>query len=649
MMPITRQAESAHNEEVAIEDDNRSVSTVASRSSKSIKAFYSPVKLSSTEENSLNLAFLRALVSGGVAFNFADDYYLSEWLRMIKPTYVLPSRTTLTDNHLVQLYTIACVERDSVLKEGDCFTCLWDGWTDVSHNSIYALMLLHNHESSELLDVINVSKERHTATNMVTMVRDIFDQCAVEDMMSIKCLVTDSPSVMIKFRREMIQEYPHLIGLPCALHVANTLCKDVCRVPKVAKIVKVNCKLVNFFTASHLWFAKANDWAKANNEHKYAFQSLCETRWYSMTKVCLSIQYYKAFLEDVQLLSGTVEEYPQIRRDVLECINDRHFVDNKEVVEVISPIADLIGQLEKARTTVADIVVEFVKLHICYKKMQDREIHVNPFVKPAMDLLSKRYKQYFTDPIYIVALFLSPKYRDFSVSKHFTVDAMVRECVKLGMKWKLNRKNCTQLAQDLTAYAENEFTSSQKEMTQCVFWKCTTQFSPCTRMLAQFVFKLKGHAAPVETLFSSLSYSKPKIRNKLSSTNLKILGVVRKSLKKNIPAGQNPKKRTREGTIGVNLSINNEIFPELNEDQPDGFDFAEEFDRILEDDEEFASFIDVDIGTALQNESHSFIEELFAIDKFDMDNAKNQTDKYNNDSAIELNEEEFTLEDIMGV
>ena len=103
---------------------------------KSIKAFYTPAKLSEQEENALNVAFLLAVISGGVPFNFVDNYYFSEWVQMLKFSYNLPSRTTLTDNHLVQLYVEACNERDVALKEASCCTCLWDGWTKVSHQSI---------------------------------------------------------------------------------------------------------------------------------------------------------------------------------------------------------------------------------------------------------------------------------------------------------------------------------------------------------------------------------------------------------------------------------------------------------------------------------------------------------------------------------
>ena len=36
---------------------------------------------------------------------------------------------------------------------------LWDGWTDVSNNSIYVLMLLHSMNKSEIIDIVNVSSE----------------------------------------------------------------------------------------------------------------------------------------------------------------------------------------------------------------------------------------------------------------------------------------------------------------------------------------------------------------------------------------------------------------------------------------------------------------------------------------------------------
>jgi len=154
----------------------------------------------------------------------------------------------------------------------------------------------------------------------------------------------------------MAEENNHMLTLPCALHVANTLCKDICKINRIKSIVK-NCALVNYFVSSHVWFALANEWA-AKRDKKYSFQSLVETRWYSMVKVCLSIGYYKAFLKDAVTKCGTREELPQIREEILQNITDRHFVDN----------GDLIGELEKFSTNLADIILQFLKLHLYFKQ-----------------------------------------------------------------------------------------------------------------------------------------------------------------------------------------------------------------------------------------------------------------------------------------
>jgi hypothetical protein len=72
-------------------DEVKSTSaSIESYASKSIRAFYTPARLSEKGENQLNLAFLTAIINGGVSFNFVNDYYLSEWINLIKPSYFLP-------------------------------------------------------------------------------------------------------------------------------------------------------------------------------------------------------------------------------------------------------------------------------------------------------------------------------------------------------------------------------------------------------------------------------------------------------------------------------------------------------------------------------------------------------------------------------
>jgi len=49
---------------------------------------------------------------------------------------------------------------------------------------------------------------------MLTLAIDILQQSALKNrMLSVKCVTTDSPSVMIKFRRRMAEHYNHMLTL----------------------------------------------------------------------------------------------------------------------------------------------------------------------------------------------------------------------------------------------------------------------------------------------------------------------------------------------------------------------------------------------------------------------------------------------------
>ena len=168
-------------------------------------------------------------------------------------------------------------------------------------------------------------------------------------------------------------------------------------------------------------------------------------------------------------------------------------------------------------------------------------------------------------------------------------------------------------------------------MTPMYFWRTTQQFAKPMRKLASFVFQLKGHAAPVETLFSFLSYSKPKIKNKMISNNLKILGSIHKSLKDSIPTWcKNDRKRDK--TVGVEVNDVSEMTvtieeTEINDNRDnnaanvvelvnhpsdvENIDFEAEFEQLM-----IAYIEDADANTMLgQHEQQTFV----SIDNADLD------------------------------
>jgi hypothetical protein len=57
-------------------------------------------------------------------------------------------------------------------------------------------------------------------------------------------------------------------------------------------VIKANKTLVNYFTTAEFWREHLTTWQKTNGV-KNGLQTLCETRWYSMAKVCMGVQTHE--------------------------------------------------------------------------------------------------------------------------------------------------------------------------------------------------------------------------------------------------------------------------------------------------------------------------------------------------------------------
>lgn len=162
--------------------------------------------------------------------------------------------------------------------------------------------------------------------------------------------MTDSPSNIVKLRNDLKALHPNILSIRCCLHGFNLLAKDIPGFPEIAKVVKVNQKLVNYFTSSHIW---------------------------------------RKTLKNL--------EYPAITNaDVRDIIKSRHhFGDNNCLVEALKPVIDVIGELEKRTTTLADMLGSFIRL---YHNAKTSHYAVE-------------------DPIYFVALFLHPSCKKMAMSR----------------------------------------------------------------------------------------------------------------------------------------------------------------------------------------------------------------------------------------
>ena len=319
---------------------------------------------------------------------------------------------------------------------------------------------------------------------------------------------------------------------------------------------------------------------------------------------------------------------------MIQFLTVEHFMMNDYMLELVALVADLIGYLEKAETNLANIVVQFLTLPVHFDNMEAKCYIHNKFIDVAVGIVPKSYKQYFLHPVYVIAMYVSPKYHDLTISKNFSHDYLNPETVQLAMNWKFKKDECIQLAQDIYKYNCFIFTKDHKTMTPMYFWKTTQQFAEPTRKLASFVFQLKGHVAPMETSFSLLSYSKPKIKNKMMTDNLKIIRSIHKSLKDSTPTWCKT-DRKRDKTVGVEVNDVNEITATIEEtelsdnsnnnavivaelvDHPkyvENIDFEAEFECLM-----IADIEDADADTMIRQYEEIRRQILLSTDNVDFD------------------------------
>ena len=200
------------------------------------------------------------------------------------------------------------------------------------------------------------------------------------------------------------------------------------------------------------------------------------------------IAYPQAFLEYAAGVQGTLDKYPRIPSPAIQLLTAEHFIMNNNMLELVTPIADLIGYLEKAETNLANIAVHFFTLQVHFDNMEAKCYICNKFIDVAVGIVSKWYKQYFLHPVYVIAMYLSPKYHDLAISKSFSHDNIKPEIVTLAMNWKFKKDECIQLAQDIQRYNSFIFTKDHKTITLMYFWKTTQQFTKPMRKLHHLCF-----------------------------------------------------------------------------------------------------------------------------------------------------------------
>ncbi|CAG8435299.1 4131_t:CDS:2 [Scutellospora calospora] len=309
---------------------------------------------------------------------------------------------------------------------------------------------------------------------------------------------------------------------------------------------------------------------------RHSLTTFCETRWYSLAKVCLGVKAFENGFNKCIDLSKT-SNYPAIRIEIQNIItNCHHFANNDTLLKVLIPIIDAIGRLESRDATLADIFKKLLSIHCI---ISTENVSVEGFKNHALAALDKWTRE-FSDGIYFVSFFLSPSYKQIAMSGQMLGNLIVRASLELAKAWGFDKKETTLLFKELISYKNGG--------------------SPLIWCFAMKVFAIVPHSVSVECLFSSLELVKTKLRNRISLALMGMLKILCHDLQQRLP--KMPKKSPKAN--------NQNIFEDsINSENANINLFEEEFN------EEFSQ-INIE-ATNLEIENELAIEQFFNIGMLD--------------------------------
>jgi hypothetical protein len=156
----------------------------------------------------------------------------------------------------------------------------------------------------------------------------------------------------------------------------NLIEKKIVNHPGMEQVVKGNKTLVNYFSTAGSWRKQLTTWQKENGI-KHGLQTLCDTKWYSMEKVCLGVHLHEVgFQKCLEQLCSPILDTPSMAQAVIEIINDQdHFTTNQTLVSLLIPVVHAIGILENAHSTLANIWKELLVVIGDYKKISKIDVY----------------------------------------------------------------------------------------------------------------------------------------------------------------------------------------------------------------------------------------------------------------------------------
>jgi hypothetical protein len=150
---------------------------------------------------------LSFVVHANLAFRATENPFFHEFLNVIRPSYVPPTRYVLSHSIMDGEAARVQLEDHHRLKALPRLTLLFDGWEDKRRRSLYGSVASQIGEDPIVLSLDDLTGKRGSAQTYLETAVAALKRNELENPTNIIALTTDNPTVMQSFRRKFQDQF----------------------------------------------------------------------------------------------------------------------------------------------------------------------------------------------------------------------------------------------------------------------------------------------------------------------------------------------------------------------------------------------------------------------------------------------------------
>ncbi|KAM6453426.1 uncharacterized protein PHA67_019283 [Liasis olivaceus] len=557
------QSSNSRNAISAASGSLRSVSSPAASSSKevlqttasqkcTIPSFIDKMRPENQEK--IDHALARAIYASGSALSITENAYWQEAFKLLRPSYHLPSRHSLSKPLLESEYEHVMESVQGKISEALCLAVLTDGWTNVWGEGIINFVITT--PQPVFYRSIETGENRHTAEYITSEI------CAVLEKIEsgkVFALLTDNASNMKAAWEIIMDKYPHITAIGCASHGLNLLLSDFMKLDTFQRIYRNAKEVIKYVKATHVVtavFKKKQE--EENPQNKIVTLNLCsKTRWGGVVISFESLLKNKEALQ-ARVIIEDLKIPRNIRNTVLD--EDVFWVQLQNSLQILTPIFSAIRSSEPDTALLSEIPnhMPMIKTSV-FENLSASPLTTAEKTK-VKDFIKKR-EEFCCHPIHAAANLLDPRFKGNGVSDENTAaafDWITKQAAHLGPDVGKILSNVAEYRISSGIWARNAFWDSAKHIPPATWWQglCTTQ--PLIP-LASRLLQISASSAACERIWSVFVNIHTKSRNKLTCERVEKLVSIHANLTFLEVHEKNDKEEEEEETENDSSSSENEI------------------------------------------------------------------------------------------